>query len=422
MDTKLPFNKEQVVEISQKHPTPFYLYDEAGIRRQARLLRQTMRQAGVSGFRNFFAVKALPNPAILRILKQEGMGLDCSSLAELELAARVGITGDSIMFSSNNTPMAEFVRAQELGAIINYDDLEQVQPFLGSFGVPAVACCRYNPGNSIFTNVDEQFIGRPSEAKYGMPKEQIIAAYRRLRQAGVRRFGLHTMLLSNDLDWRNHAKIAGLLFGLARELHHELGITFEFINLGGGLGVAYHPAETPFDLAIFAKELKRLYDIHDLAAVGTPAIVMENGRWVTGESGYLVIKVINRKDTHKHYVGVDASMANLMRPGMYGAYHHITVLGREQEPSVETVDVVGSLCENNDKFAIDRPLPLIERGDFLVMHTVGAHGHAMGFQYNGKLRSAELLLRPHGTVDFIRRAENLDDYFATLYETGVDGV
>jgi diaminopimelate decarboxylase len=415
MNPQLPFTRERIEDISRTYPTPFYIYDEAAIRAQARRLKQAMDSAGVPGFRNFFAVKALPNPAILEILKQEGMGLDCSTMAELELASRVGVSGRDIMFSSNNTPRGEFARAQEMGAVINFDDLNQVTPFLEEFGVPSVACCRYNPGDITFEGVNEQIIGRPAEAKYGMPKDQIIEAYRALQSAGAQKFGLHTMLLSNELDWHSHIKIAELLFELADELHQKLGIKFDFINLGGGLGVAYRPEEIPFDVETYAAELKKLYNSSGLAKIGAPKIIMENGRWATAEVGYLVTKAVNRKDTHKTYVGVDASMSNLMRPGMYGAYHHITVLGRGGEAPAETVDVVGSLCENNDKFAIDRPLPKIEKGDYLAMHTTGAHGHAMGFQYNGKLRSAELLLKPNGPVKLIRRAETLDDYFATLY-------
>jgi diaminopimelate decarboxylase len=422
MQTRLPFTKDQIAEINKEYPTPFYVYDEMGIRNQAKALQIAMSKASVPGFRNYFAVKALPNPSVLAILKDEDMGLDCSSLAELELAARVGVSGENIMFSSNNTPTAEFVRAQELGAIINFDDVNQVRPFLDEVGLPVVAACRYNPGDINFEGVNELLIGKPSEAKFGMPKDQIKAAYKVLQAAGARRFGLHTMLLSNELDWRNHIRIAELLFGLAKELHKELGIEFEFINLGGGLGVAYRPEQQAFELNTFASELRKLYDDCGLSQIGAPKIYMENGRWVTAESGYLVTKAVNRKDTHKRYVGVDASMSNLMRPGMYGAYHHITVLGKEKKALTEVVDVVGSLCENNDKFAIDRDLPVITQGDYLAIHTAGAHAHTMGFQYNGKLRSAELLLRTDGQVRLIRRAETLQDYFATLDGTGVEVV
>jgi diaminopimelate decarboxylase len=414
MNLDLPFNKEFIEKLTKTHPTPLYIYDEIHMRANARALKSTMDAAGVQSFRNFFAVKALPNPTILKILAEEGMGADCSSLAELELADKVGIRGESIMFTSNNTTMAEFKRAQELGAIINYDDISFIEPYITEIGLPEVACCRYNPGNMEFDGLNEQIIGKPAEAKYGMTKAQIFEAYKQLKAAGVKRFGLHTMLLSNELDWRNHERIADMLFALANELAKTIGITFEFINVGGGIGVPYHPDQKPFDLSAYADAIAKLYQKHSLDKVGSPKIFMENGRYSTADTGYLVTKVINRKDTHKVYLGVDASMANLMRPGMYGAYHHMTVLGKEEEPTAVKVDVVGSLCENNDKFAIDRELPAVEIGDYLVIHTTGAHGHAMGFQYNGKLRSAELLLKPDKSTQLIRRAESLDDYFATI--------
>jgi diaminopimelate decarboxylase len=414
MDASLPITKRDIETITQNYPTPFYLYDEAGIRAQARYLKKTMDAAGVPGFRNFFAIKALPNPSILRLLREEGMGFDCGTTAELVLADRVGAPGDDIIFTSNNTTLDEFLLANKQGVMINFDDISHVRRFLDKVGVPDIACCRYNPGNMNFPGVDQHIIGQPAQAKFGMPEEHIVQAYRELRDAGTVRFGLHTMLLSNDLDYRNHLRIADVLFGLAATLHRELAITFEFIDLGGGIGVPYRPGETPFDLAAYAKGLAELYKKHGLERLGSPNIYMENGRWVTASSGYLVTQVVNRKETHKTYIGVDATMANLMRPGMYGAYHHISVLGKERAKATETVDVTGSLCENNDKFAIDRTLPRVEIGDYLVIHDVGAHGHAMGFNYTGKLRSAELLLQPDKSVRLIRRAETLEDLFATL--------
>ncbi len=410
----VPFDKSFIERLARKYPTPFYIYDEAEIISRARLLKSTMKAAGVPGFRNYFAVKALPNPEILKTLKQTGMGLDCSAMAELELAVMAGFKGEDIMFTSNNTQMEEFKRASKLGAVINFDDISFVEPYLRNFGLPKVACCRYNPGDIEFGGVNEDIIGKPSQAKYGMTKAQIIEAYKLIKRAGVKRFGLHTMLLSNELDWQNHERIAELLFKLAVDISEEAGIQFEFINLGGGLGVPYTTAQHDFDLGSYAKGLAKLYEQYEFNTIGSPAIVTENGRYVTAPAGYLVTTAINRKDTHKVYLGVDASMSNLMRPGMYGAYHHITILGKEDLPATEAVDIVGSLCENNDKFAVDRELPTVKVGDILVIHTVGAHGHAMGFQYNGKLRSAELLLKADKSVQLIRRAETVDDYFATL--------
>lgn len=420
MNTNLPFQKQQIEQIiAAGHPTPFHLYDEARLRAVCKTLKSTMDAAGVPGFKNYFAVKALPNPSILRVLANGGMGMDCSSEAELALAEMAGLSGRDIMFTSNNTTDADFAYAMRLGAIINFDDISFVQPFVQKFGAPTVACLRYNPGDIEFGGVNEAIIGSPREAKYGMPLMDMIAAYRTLKQAGVEHFGIHTMLLSNELDWRNHEQITSALFDAANAIAKQVGITFEFINLGGGIGVPYRPAEHEFDIQGFATALAALYRKYNLDSIGSPAVVMENGRYITADCGYLITQVINQKHTHKTYIGVDATMSDLMRPGMYGAYHHITVLGKQDEPPGEQVDIVGSLCENNDKFAVDRVLPVIETGDLLAIHTTGAHGHAMGFQYNGKLRHAELLLHPNKTVTQIRRAESLQDYFATLTEQGV---
>lgn len=418
MKPTLPFSKDAITRLAAVHPTPFHVYDEARIRFVANKLQSTMHDAGVKDFQNYYAVKALPNPSILRILVEEGMGADCSSVAELAIAEMVGLSGEQIMFSSNNTQPEDFAYAMKLEAIINFDDLALVEPFLEKFGAPNAACCRFNPGDLSFGGLNEDIIGSPKEAKYGMPTTHLIAAYSALKKAGVSKFGLHTMLLSNELDWRNHERIAEAVFEAAGEIASTVGIEFDFINLGGGIGVPYRPTEHEFDLGGFAKALAKLVNQKQFANLGRPRIVMENGRYVTADSGYLVTTVMNQKSTHKKYVGVDATMSDLMRPGMYGAYHHISVLGKETDTLAEEVDIVGSLCENNDKFAIDRALPAIEIGDILAIHSTGAHGHAMGFQYNGKLRHAELLLQPDKTVRLIRRAENLEDYFTTLTEKG----
>lgn len=418
MNLALPFTLDSIRQVTNTYPTPFHIYDEGRIRFVAGRLRDSMRTAGVPGFRNYFAVKALPNPEIVKVLASEGMGVDCSSLAELAIAEMCGMQGEDIMFTSNNTRDEEFRYAAKLGAIINFDDAALVDGYLSRIGVPSIACCRFNPGNLEFGGLNESIIGSPKEAKYGMPLDDMIASYRKLKEAGVTRFGIHTMLLSNELDWHHHEAIAKALFAAAKQIAAEVGIEFSFINLGGGMGVPYRPAEHEFELDAFADMLAGLYHDMDMVSIGSPKVVMENGRYVTAAAGYLVTTAVNQKHTHKTYIGVDASMSDLMRPGMYGAYHHVTVLGKENESAVAEVDVTGSLCENNDKFAIDRPLPAIDMGDIVVIHTTGAHGHAMGFQYNGKLRHAELLLNPDGGVRLIRRAETLEDYFATLTTKG----
>lgn len=414
MNLALPFTLDSIKQVTNTYPTPFHIYDEERIRFVARQLKGTMQKAGVPGFRNYFAVKALPNPEILKILASEGMGADCSSLAELAIAEMCGLKAEDIMFSSNNTLDEEFAYAARLGAIINFDDVSLVDPYIERYGAPSVACCRFNPGDLEFGGLNESLIGSPKEAKYGMPVEDMIESYRKLKAAGVTKFGIHTMLLSNELDWHHHEVIASAMFDAAKRVANEVDIEFSFINLGGGIGVPYRPVEHEFELGAFAEALAKLYQTADMASIGAPSLVMENGRYSTADAGYLVTTAINQKHTHKTYIGVDASMSDLMRPGMYDAYHHITVLGKEGEPAVEEVDITGSLCENNDKFAINRSLPPIAMGDILVIHTTGAHGHAMGFQYNGKLRHAELLLDPGGDVRLIRRAETLEDYFATL--------
>lgn len=393
--------------------SPLHVYDEAQIVEHAKLYTRALRSLGPKGARNFYAVKALPNPRILEILKREGMGFDCSSIPEIHLAQRAGASGEDIIFTSNNTSDEEFDAALEAGAMINFDDLSLVQRFLTREQHNAsIVFCRYNPGDIEFDGINQDIIGKPSEAKYGMPHDDIIEAYRLLRDNGVKRFGLHTMLLSNERDHSNHVRIARAMFELAREVSETLGIEFEYINLGGGFGVSYHPDDDSFDIDEYSQTLTALYEEMGMNA----QVITENGRWVTADAGYLLTRVINRKDTHRGYIGVDASMADLMRPGMYGAYHHITILSDRADfdgQKTEIVDIVGSLCENNDKFAIQRELPVAKVGDIVVIHTTGAHGHSMGFQYNGKLRSAEVLLGTDGPR-LIRRAETEEDYFRTL--------
>ena len=405
-----PFTRSQLERIAEDFPTPFHIYDERAMRENARRLVAAFSWA--PGFREYFAVKACPNPYIMKILKEEGFGSDCSSMAELVLAERVGITGESVFFSSNDTPAAEYVKARGMGAIINLDDITHI-PFLEKHaGLPEVISFRYNPGPLRGGNA---IIGTPEEAKYGFTRDQLFEGYRTVRDRGVKRFGLHTMVASNELNPEYFVDTADMLFSLTADLHRELGIRFEFVNLGGGFGIPYRPEDRPVDMAYVAGKVRERYDaIIRPAGLDPLRIFMESGRMITGPYGYLVSRVLHLKNTYKRYVGLDACMANLMRPALYGAYHHITVMGKENLPQVREYDVTGSLCENNDKFAIDRPLPDVEVGDVMVIHDAGAHGHAMGFNYNGKLRSAELLLREDGSVEMIRRAERLEDYFATL--------
>lgn len=409
-DKSLPFDEATIREIIKTYPTPFHIYDEKAIRANARRFNAAF--SWCEGFQEYYAVKAAPNPHLLKMLREEGFGGDCSSLPELTLCEKVGITGESIMFTSNDTPASEYARAIELGAVINLDDLTHVAYLEETVGLPELVCFRYNPGPLREGNA---IIGNPEEAKYGVTREQLFEGYRSLQQKGVKRFGLHTMVASNELNATFFVETARMVFELARELAEQLDLKLEFVNIGGGIGIPYQPDDEAVDLEWVGNEIKKLYDAMIVPAGLHPLkIYTENGRCITGPYGYLVTTALHEKHTYKEYVGVDACMANLMRPGMYGAYHHITVLGKENAPKETTVDVVGSLCENNDKFAIDRQLPVIDRGDILVVHDAGAHGHSMGFQYNGKLRSAELLLQEDGTVREIRRAETMDDYFATL--------
>jgi diaminopimelate decarboxylase len=406
----LPFTKAQIERIVEKYPTPFHIYDERAIRENARRLNHAF--AWAPGFKEYFAVKANPNPYLLKLLRQENMGADCSSLPELLLAETSGITGENIMFTSNDTPAQEYVKARELGAIINLDDISHI-PFLEKCaGIPDTLCLRYNPGPQRSGNA---IIGNPAEAKYGFTREQLFKGYGILKGKGVKRFGLHAMVASNELDPGYFVENARMLFGLAAELSRSNGIRIDFVNIGGGIGIPYRPEQKAVDIAAVAEGMQRVYETAVTARGLHPLkIFMECGRFMTGPHGFLVSTVLHLKNTYKQYAGLDACMADLMRPAIYGAYHHITVLGKEHLPATRTYDITGSLCENNDKFAIDRKLPEIEAGDIVVIHDTGAHGHAMGFNYNGKLRPAELLLRENSDVIQIRRPETVEDYFTTL--------
>ena len=416
---RLPFDREKIEEIAATWPTPFHIYDAKAIRENAKRLKKAF--SWNKGFREYFAVKATPNPHIMKLLKDGfGFGSDCSSMAELILAEKVGNVGESIMFTSNDTPAEEFAKAWELGAIINLDDITHWDFLLETVGRDGAApdftdrimCCRYNPGPLKGGNA---IIGKPEEAKYGFTREQLFDCYARMRDAGVKRFGLHTMVASNELDPEYIIDTAKLLFTLAGELHEKLGIDFEFVNIGGGIGIPYRPEQKAMDIERVGKGIRDAYEeLVEEKGMEPIRLYMECGRCITGPYGDLVAKVRHIKNTYRLYAGLDACMSNLMRPAMYGAYHEIVIPGKEESGMTSVYDVTGSLCENNDKFAVQRVLPVLERGDYVVVCDAGAHGHAMGFQYNGKLRSAELLLEENGKVREIRRAETLDDYFATL--------
>ncbi len=407
---KLPFTKAQIEEIAKTYPTPFHLYDEKGILAYVRKFNEAF--SWNEGFKEYYAIKAAPNPFLMKLLRKEGLGIDCSSMAELVLAERVGMRGEEIMFTSNDTPAEEYEKAAGLGAIINLDDISHIPYLEKHAGLPALLCLRYNPGALKEGNL---IIGNPQESKYGFTREQLFEGYRMLKEKGVRRFGIHTMVASNELDVDYFIETAGIIFELIVDLARETGIRFEFANLGGGIGIPYKNEHKPVDLNRVSNGIRELYDQHIVANGLAPLkIFFESGRAVTGPYGFLVTKVRHIKETYKRYAGLDACMANLMRPALYGAYHHISVLGKEDRPHTFLYDVTGSLCENNDKFAINRLLPELEPGDTVVIHDTGAHGHSMGFNYNGKLRSAELLLRENGDVVQIRRTETIDDYFATL--------
>lgn len=394
-------------KITHHYGTPFHIYDEAGIRETGEGLKKAF--AGIKCFREYYAVKALPNPKILATMKEIGFGFDCSSIAELRLSRQVGGQGEEIMFTSNNTSELEFVEAEsDGGCVLNLDDLSLLAKVPK---IPELICFRYNPGSKRHGN---DIIGKPTEAKYGVSDDQIIDAYRQAKSLGVKRFGIHTMLASNELNYEYMVQTSQMLLDLIADISEELAITFEFINIGGGLGIPYEPGVAGLDLTAMGKEITALFKSFQKQYGYEPALYMESGRFITGPHGVLVTKAINRKDIYRTYVGVDASMSCLMRPGIYGAYHHIDVIGKEDSAEKEIVDVVGSLCENNDKFAVQRELPEINTGDTLVIQDTGAHGSAMGFNYNGNLRPKELFLHSDGTVELIRRAEQVEDYFATL--------
>lgn len=405
-----PLTHGRLEEIIKEYPTPFHIYDEAAIRKNLRRLIAAFSWA--PAFREHFAVKAAPNPCLIEILRDEGAGTDCSSLAELVLSEAAGVTGERIMLTSNDTPAVEFQKAIELGAVINLDDITHIDYLERCAGFPSCLSFRYNPGSAVKGN---SIIGNPEEAKYGLTHEQLIEAYRIAKERGVKRFALHTMVISNELNPDSFINTARLMFATALELFEKLDIRLEFVNLGGGVGIPYRPEDDAVDIGCVGEGIRRVYE--EMIAP-TPldglALAMELGRAVTGPYGWLVATAIHEKHTYRDYIGLDACMADLMRPAIYGAYHHITVSGKEDAPRDHIYDVTGSLCENNDKFAIQRPLPEIEMGDRIIIHDAGAHGHAMGFNYNGKLRSAELLLCEDGSVKLIRRAETLSDYFSTL--------
>lgn len=410
---KEPFvTLEQLKEITRTYPTPFYLYDEKGIRENARALKEAF--AWNPGYKEYFAVKATPNPYLINILRDYGCGCDCSSMTELMLSDAIGVRGEDIMFSSNDTPAEEFVYAAKLGAVINLDDYTHIDFLEKTIGyIPETISCRYNPGG-VF-QISNDIMDNPGDSKYGMTKEQLFDAYKVLMKKGAKRFGIHAFLASNTVTNEYYPMLAKVLFELAVELKKETGADIRFINLSGGIGLPYRPDQEENDIRVIGEGVRRVYEeVLVPAGMGNVAIYTELGRFMMGPYGCLVTKAIHEKHTHKEYIGCDACAVNLMRPAMYGAYHHITVMGKENEPADHVYDVTGSLCENNDKFAIDRELPRIDKGDLLVIHDTGAHGFAMGYNYNGKLKSAELLLKEDGSVQLIRRAETPKDYFATF--------
>ncbi len=415
---KTPFvTLPQLQSITETYPTPFHLYDEKGIRETARNLKAAF--AWNPGYKEYFAVKATPTPGILKILQEEGCGVDCSSLTELMLSDKCSFHGHDIMFSSNETPANEYQLAEKLGAVINLDDFTHIDFLEQTLGyIPETISCRFNPGGIFQLGASKegfQVMDTPGDSKYGFTREQLFEGFKKLKSMGAKRFGIHAFLASNTLSNDYYPALAGILFELAAELEKETGCDVQFINLSGGVGIPYRPDQSANDIAAIGEGVRRQYEkILVPAGMGDVAIYTELGRYMLGPNGCLVTKVLHFKHTYKEYVGVDACAANLMRPAMYGAYHHITVMGKEDKPCDHVYDVVGSLCENNDKFAIDRELPEIELGDLLVIHDSGAHGFSMGYNYNGKLRSAELLLREDGTVKLIRRAETPEDYFATM--------
>ena len=414
---KKPFiTKAQAEKIIEKYPTPFHIYDEKGIRENARNVYKAF--SWNKGYKEYFAVKATPNPYILKILQEEGCGVDCSSLTELMMSEACGFKGSDIMFSANDTPAEDFVKARELGGYINLDDFTHIEFLDKLCGIPETICCRYNPGGHF--EIETQIMDNPGESKYGLTKEQLIEGFKILKSKGAKYFGIHSFLASNTVSNAYYPKLARILFELAVEVKNETGVEIKFINLSGGLGSAYEPDKAQNDIFAIGEGVHKAFDeIMVPNGLGDVAIFTELGRYMLAPYGHVVTKCIHQKHIYKEYIGVDANACNLMRPAMYGAYHHITVLGKENEPCDHKYDVTGNLCENNDKFAIDRMLPEIEIGDILVIHDTGAHGYSMGYNYNGRLRSAEILLKEDGTTQLIRRAETPKDYFATFDFTGL---
>ena len=417
MSEKIPFvTKEQLEDIASRYATPFYLYDEKGIRETARRVNKAF--SWNKGFKEYFAVKATPTPDILKILHEEGCGADCSSYTELLMADAVGFKGDEIMFSSNDTPAEDFQLARKLNATINLDDITHIDFLERVADIPDTVCCRYNPGGHFA--IANNIMDNPGDAKYGMTREQLTEAYKRLMAKGVKHFGLHAFLASNTVTNDYYPELARILFKVAVELKEETGASIEFINLSGGVGIAYRPGQPQNDIMEIGEGVRRAYEeVLVPAGMGNIRLYTEMGRYMLAPYGALVSRVIHQKHIYKEYIGLDACAANLMRPAIYGAYHHITVMGKENAPCDHKYDVTGGLCENNDKFAIDRMLPEINIGDLVFIHDAGAHGFAMGYNYNGKLRSAELLLKEDGSVEMIRRAETPADYFATFDFTGL---
>ena len=410
---KIPFvTKEKVEEIVKTIPTPFHIYDEKGIRENAQKLKDAF--AWNKGFKEFFAVKATPNPFLIDILREYGCGCDCSSLTELMLSHAMGVKGGDIMFSSNDTPAEEFAYANEIGATINLDDITHIDFLEKTIGkIPETISCRYNPGG--YFKISNSIMDNPGDAKYGMTTEQLFEAFKILKTKGAKHFGIHAFLASNTVTNEYYPTLAKTLFEVAVKLEKETGADIKFINLSGGIGIPYKPDQEPNDIAAIGEGVRKVYEeVLVPAGMGDVALYTELGRFMLAPYGHLITKAIHEKHTHKEYIGVDACAVNLMRPAMYGAYHHITVLGKENEPCDHMYDVTGSLCENNDKFAIDRMLPKIDMGDYLAIHDTGAHGFSMGYNYNGKLRSAEVLLKEDGSHELIRRAETPKDYFATF--------
>ena len=410
---KKPFvTKEQLDEITAKFPTPYHLYDEKGIRDNAKAVKEAF--AWNKGYREYFAVKACPNPTLIQIMKEYGCGCDCSSMTELMLSKAMGCKGADIMFSSNATPAEEYQYAAKLGAIINLDDITHIDFLEKAIGyIPETISCRYNPGGLF--KISNDIMDNPGDAKYGMTTEQLFEAFKILKAKGAKKFGIHAILASNTVTNEYYPMLAKVLFEVAVKLEKETGADIEFINLSGGVGIPYKPDQEPNDIRVIGEGVRKVYEeVLVPAGMGDVALYTEMGRFMTGPYGCLVTKAIHEKHTYKEYIGCDACAVNLMRPAMYGAYHHITVMGKEDQPCDHKYDITGSLCENNDKFAIDRMLPKIDMGDYLVIHDTGAHGYAMGYNYNGKLKSAEILLKEDGSFEMIRRAETPRDYFATL--------